>query len=268
VRIQTSPTLSGEVGALIARYAASHPQTTFDLTAANQMGDLLGERIDLALRDDPAPESSLIVRRLASAEWTPCASLDHVARRGVPVHPIDLADHNCLVYVCGHDSGEWRFTGGGGGQAVRVSGDLRSSDPHALRAAALAGQGVVLLPDAMVSEDLRTGRLVRVLSGYSAESATVRAIYPSRRHLPMKVRTFLDFVAGAFAGPRQIELTGVGVSTGRAEFCDEPPKGTRLSSVRDDRSPPTGLAGRIGGRDFVVTRTLKASGAGQRAAAL
>ena len=261
VRIQTSPTLSGDVSSLIARYSAAHPETSFDLTTTNQMDDLLGDRIDLALRDDLVPESSLIVRRLARADWTPCASLDHVARHGLPVHPSELTDHNCLVYVRGHDCDEWRFTGEDGDKAVRVSGGLRSTDPHALRTAALAGQGVVLLPDAMVFEDLRTERLIRVLGRYSAEPATVRAVYPSRRQLALKVRAFLDFAAIAFAGLRQIELCA-GPALG-----DELPKARRMSDGGSDRARAYGPACPIGNRDLGVGGTLKGPDAILHAAA-
>lgn len=218
VRVQTSPTLSGDVAAVIARYAAAHPETSFDLTTANEIGDLVGDGIDIALRDDPLPESSVIARRLGEADWTACASLDHVARRGIPVDPVELTGHDCLVYVRGRECDEWRFTGRHGVDTVRVSGGLRSTDPHALRTAALAGQGIVLLPDAMVSEDLRAGRLIRILIGYSAEPATVRAIYPSRRQLSLKVRAFLDFAAVALAGSPQNELSGGPASSGRGRL--------------------------------------------------
>jgi hypothetical protein len=170
------------------------------------MGNLLDDQIDLAIRDEAVAESSLIVRRLARAEWTACASPDHVARHGLPIHPAELAEHNCLVYIRDRDCDQWRFTDRNGSRSIRVSGSLRSSDPHALRMAALSDQGLILLPDAMVSEDMQTGRLVRVLNGYSAEPATIRAVYPSRRQLSLKVRTFLDFVAVAFGGSPQIEF--------------------------------------------------------------
>jgi DNA-binding transcriptional LysR family regulator len=206
IRLQTSPTLSQEVSALVARYVAAHPETSFHLNTTSRMGNLLDDQIDLAIRDEAVAESSLIVRRLARAEWTACASPDHVARHGLPIHPAELAEHNCLVYIRDRDCDQWRFTDRNGSRSIRVSGSLRSSDPHALRMAALSDQGLILLPDAMVSEDMQTGRLVRVLNGYSAEPATIRAVYPSRRQLSLKVRTFLDFVAVAFGGSPQIEF--------------------------------------------------------------
>jgi DNA-binding transcriptional LysR family regulator len=206
IRINISPTLAKEVSTLVARYAALHPEPSFDLTTTSQMGDIVGGRIDLAIRDDSVAQPSLIVRRLACTEWTACASPGHVARNGLPIHPAELAQHNCLIYVHSHDPDEWRFADGNGTKSVRVSGSLRSSDPHVLRAAAISDMGLILLPDAMVANDLLAGRLVRVLNGYSAEQPTIRAVYPSRRHLPLKVRSFLDFAAMAFGAVARVEL--------------------------------------------------------------
>jgi DNA-binding transcriptional LysR family regulator len=205
LRLNTSLTLSKDVSALIARYVAVHPETSFDVTTTNKMGGLVDDRIDLAIRDDSVVESSFIVRRLAYAEWTVCASPDHVARHGLPIQPAELAEHDCLVYVRGHNCDHWSFADKSGTKSIRVSGSLRSSDPHVLRTAALSGQGLILLPDAMLSEDLRTGRLVRVLNGYSAQQATITAVYPSRRQLCLKVRTFLDFAAVAFGGSSNVD---------------------------------------------------------------
>lgn len=203
LRLNTSPTLSDDVAAIIERYVAVHPETSIDLTTTNQMVDLVDDRVDLAIRDDSVTESSFIARRLGFAEWTACVSPGHIAKHGVPVHPADLARHNCLVYLGARDCNDWHFVGRTGGKSIRVSGNLRSSDPHALRTAALRDQGLVLLPDAMVCEDLHTGRLVRILTDYRLEQATIIAVYPSRRQLPVKVRTFLDFAAKQFRTPYQ-----------------------------------------------------------------
>jgi len=205
LRLNTSVTLSKDVSALIARYVAVHPETSFDVTTTNKMGGLVEDRIDLAIRDDSVLESSFIARRLAYAEWTACASPDYVARHGLPSQPAELAEHDCLVYVRGLNCDHWCFADKSGTKSIRVSGSLRSSDPHVLLTAALSGQGLILLPDAMLSEDLRTGRLVRVLSGYSPQQATITAVYPSRRQLCQKVRTFLDFAAVVFGGSANVD---------------------------------------------------------------
>jgi DNA-binding transcriptional LysR family regulator len=205
VRLNTSPTLVKDVSTLVARYLTLYPETSFDLTATSDLIDFVDDRIDLAIRDDSVPESSLIVRRLAFAEWTPCASPGYVARHGMPIHPEELAEHNCLVHAIRQGDDQWRFMNGNSAKSIRVSGTLRSSDAQALREAALCDQGLILLPDATVAEDLQTGQLVRILNGYCAEQATVRAVFPSRQRLAPKVRAFLDFAAMDFGTP---EFTG------------------------------------------------------------
>jgi DNA-binding transcriptional LysR family regulator len=257
LRINTSPTLTGDVSALIARYIAAHPETSFDLTVTNQMGSLIDDRIDLSIRDDSVAESSLIVRRLACAEWTPCASPGYVARHGLPTHPAELAQHNCLVYVHDHDGDEWSFIDRSGVKSIRVSGSVRSSDPHALRMAALSDQGIVLLPDAMVSEDLRTGRLVRILNGYDTEQATIRAVYPSRRQLTLKVRTFLDFAATTFGTSPQNEVHTTSVSS----------IGKGVAARRDGWQDVTQMPERASDRQFTHLSAWKPSMAVNMAAA-
>lgn len=208
VRLNSSPTISKEVSTLVARYVALNPGTSFDLTTSSELIDLFDNRTDVAIRDDPIPESSLVVRRLASSEWTPCASPGYVGSHGMPILLEELAEHNCLVYVSGQRSGEWQFSDVNGVRSVRVSGSLRSGDPHVLRTAALSDQGIVFLPETMVAEDLDAGQLIRVLNGHSASERVVKAVFPSRRQLPIKVRAFLDFAAIDFGTPSHTELNG------------------------------------------------------------
>jgi DNA-binding transcriptional LysR family regulator len=202
IRVNTSATLISEVSAVVARYAANHEETSFDVITTDQMSDLLDDRIDLAIRDESITESSMIVRSLTFAEWTACASPGYISRHGMPNHPAELGKHNCLIYVRGNDCDRWRFTNHGDSKTVRVSGNLRSSDPRILRAAAIFDQGVVLLPDAMVAESLQAGHLVRVVCAFCAEGRQVRAVYPSRQ-LSLKVRTFLDFAAREFLATKK-----------------------------------------------------------------
>ena len=200
VRLNISPTLSNHVSAMIARYAMRYPDTSFELTTANRMGDLIDGRIDLAIRDDAVADStSLVTRNLGYAEWTPCASPGYVARHGMPSCPEELVEHNCLVYAANQGRDEWRLMDGSGAKSIRISGSLRSADPQILRTAALSDHGVALLPEAMVDADLDAGRLVRVLGGCAVERVSIRALFASRHELALKVRTFLDFAAKDFA---------------------------------------------------------------------
>ena len=206
LRLNTSVSLARLVAPLIGEYVTRYPDVSFELIMSDRIVDMVEEGFDLALRGGPLPNSSLRTRRLGMGRMVLCASPAYLARSGKPARPADLARHNCLVSVNGHLDGSWRFTGADGEQTVEVSGNLRSNSIEALRAAALAGIGVCLLPAVNITEDIKTGRLVRLLPEHHTGEVVVQAVYPPGRHLSVKVRTFLDFLVerlctGAVATP-------------------------------------------------------------------
>jgi DNA-binding transcriptional LysR family regulator len=150
---------------------------------------------DLAIHAGSALVSSLIQRRLGKVQRVVCASPIYLARRGTPRTPGDLNGHNCLNVSTASCAHRWRFTTRAGEHEIEVTGNLCSNSIEAVRAAALKGQGVCLLPLLSVAEDLKTGRLLRLLPDYVAVEAAIQAVYPGGRHLSTRVRTFLDFVA-------------------------------------------------------------------------
>ncbi|HUN52913.1 MAG TPA: substrate binding domain-containing protein, partial [Candidatus Sulfotelmatobacter sp.] len=117
-----------------------------------------------------------------------------------PETPEDLRQHNCLhyTYLSSHD--EWLFEGRGGRRSVKVAGTLQANNGDVLRAAALAGLGLVLSPTFIVGPDLQSGRLQCVLRDYCKTETAIYAVYPHRRHLSAKVRAFVDFLSERF-GP-------------------------------------------------------------------
>jgi DNA-binding transcriptional LysR family regulator len=198
LRLNTSSVLPPLIAPSIAEYNETYPDVTVRLTATGRMIDLVEEGFDLAIRYVAAPDSSLIVRRLASYPIVVCASPEYLAKRGHPKHPSDLAHHNCLIYYdssFSKDGKEWMFTGPDGEFSVRVSGTLETNSPDALRAAVLSGQGLLMAPAHIMLENLRSGALVPVLSDFLCNQFSIDALYPHREHLPAKVRTFIDVVA-------------------------------------------------------------------------
>ena len=130
----------------------------------------------------------------------PCASPAYLARHGAPAAPEDLARHNCLTYEYALRDA-WTFRDASGREhAVRVAGSLNSNNGELLAAAAVQGVGITLEPDFIVGPELKKGRLVPVLEGFEAPASPIYAVYPSRRHLPAKVRAFVDFLAGRYTG--------------------------------------------------------------------
>ncbi|MEW9897121.1 LysR family transcriptional regulator [Chitinivorax sp. PXF-14] len=187
---------------LLLSYRAAYPEVTVEVSLSDRMIDLVEEGIDLALRITRQPAPNLVARRLAPARILPCAAPAYLARHGTPGTPAELASHNCLVYTYGGMHTEWRFAGPEGDTAVRVAGSLRANNGDMLRAAALAGEGIVLEPSFNIGDDLRSGRLVPLLPAYRVAALGILAVYPSRRYLSAKVRSFVDhLVAGMGEAP-------------------------------------------------------------------
>ncbi|MBL8382136.1 MAG: LysR family transcriptional regulator [Burkholderiales bacterium] len=185
---------------LIAPFQERHPDVQLDVSLSDRMVDLVEEGFDVALRIGEVRSTTLVARRLAQTCLVTCASPAYLRRRGTPVTPQQLAEHNCLTYEYMPSRGEWRFVDAAGAEhRVRVAGSVHSNNGDLLAAAAVQGIGICCEPDFIVAADLAAGRLRRVLEGYRAPSTPIHAVYASRRHLSAKVRAFVDFLAEAFA---------------------------------------------------------------------
>ena len=184
----------------IAAYAARYPRVRFDVELSDRVVDLVEEGFDLAIRIGPVGSQALIARRIGATALACCAAPAYLARHGTPRVPADLAGHACLTYAYSSDRNVWRFRdAAGAAHSVVVSGPAHSNNGAMLTALAVAGLGVHMEPDFVVAPDVRAGRLVRILTGFTPEEGPINAVYPSRRHLSAKVRTFIDFVAERFA---------------------------------------------------------------------
>jgi DNA-binding transcriptional LysR family regulator len=192
LRINTIEGFARVSAPLIAEFAAAHPDVSFDVVTTDHMVDLIDGGFDLAVRPGPLPDSSLMSRRLGVGKFILCAAPAYVDRRGAPRRPQDLADHNCLIHAARESP--WRFTRSDGAIAVEISGNLHSNTWAAIRGAALAGQGIALMPIIFIAEDVHEGRLTRLLPGHDAGEGVLQAVYPASRHLSLKVRSFLDFL--------------------------------------------------------------------------
>lgn len=176
----------------LPRFLATYPDVEVDLICSEQIVDLVEQRFDVALRITRLADSSLIARRLGPSRRRVLASPAYLARKGRPAAPPDLAQHQCLLYsyeLSGPDS--WRV----GEHTVPVRAVLRSNSGEVLREAAVNGLGLVVLPDFIASDDLVNGTLVDVFPDIVDAAASVWAVYPHARHVPTKVRAFVDFLA-------------------------------------------------------------------------
>jgi DNA-binding transcriptional LysR family regulator len=186
---------------LVPQFLAAHPLLTLDLQLSNRYVDLVEEGYDLALRVGAlAPDSRLVVRRLAPTRRVLLASTAYLERHGSPRTPQQLARHACLVLDIGARSQRWELERGRTRAAIDVTGPLRSNNAFALLDACKSGLGIGLLPASVADADLRTGALHRVLSGWVSGEQSIYAVYPTARFIPAKVRAFVDFIAARLRG--------------------------------------------------------------------
>lgn len=184
----------------IAEFQDRHPELQINLALDDRVVDIVSEGFDLAIRITNLASSSLVARRLAPVHLVVCASPAYLDRHGRPATPSDLADHECLGYTYSSDRDRWGFESSAGLEVVQVDGRFRANNGDVLRMAAVAGHGIVLQPTFIVGDDLRAGRLERIMTGYTLAPFSVYAVYAHRQFLSNKVRTFVDFL-GNYFGP-------------------------------------------------------------------
>jgi DNA-binding transcriptional LysR family regulator len=147
----------------------------------------------MAVRIGVLPDSTLIAQKLVDVNLVACCSPGYLRRRGAPATPADLARHSCLLY--GHGGVvTWDFAVEGALKGFEVHGPLRANNGDLIRDAAVAGLGIVRLPDFIVADALRSGQLVTVLDAFLPSPTGVYAVYPQHRQSSLTIRAFVDFL--------------------------------------------------------------------------
>jgi DNA-binding transcriptional LysR family regulator len=194
LRIYTATHVVQFIAPVVSEFLAAYPEVKVDLSMGEGMIDLIEEGFDVAIRLTPPPDSSLIVRSLATWRHVLCCSHGYIETHGRPEQLSELAERNCLRHM-NYPYDEWRFVDRKGTPAsVRISGRLVCNSGETLRRAALDGIGVALAAGFLVHDDLESGRLVRLLPEYRPIEFSMIAVYPHRHHLSAKVRTFIDML--------------------------------------------------------------------------
>jgi DNA-binding transcriptional LysR family regulator len=213
-RLQTSPrgtlrvhsrVLVGNqhVAPALPEFARRYPEIAVDLLLSNFAVDLVAQGIDVDIRTGKLEDSSLIARKLASSERIVCATPSYLQTRPPLETPADLAHHNCLTYRLHLGRAVWRFLDGARSLTeVPVTGNLQSDNGQILLTATLCGQGLAIMPDWAVRDEIADGRLVRVLPDYRASHIEfddgIFALFQQSRHTPTKIRVFVDYMASYF----------------------------------------------------------------------
>ncbi len=182
------------VAPLVHDFVREHPEVTVSLDLTDRVVDLLNENMDCAVRIGVLPDSSLVGVKLADNQRLVVATPTYLQRHGCPMHPGDLVNHNCLNLVSSGAPGGWLFTINGEATSIRVSGSLSCNDGSSILDWALNDAGLAWRSRWEVQPHLRNGSLVTVLDEFIAPPNAIYAVFPQRRHLPLRVRLWIDFL--------------------------------------------------------------------------
>ncbi|HYD76695.1 LysR family transcriptional regulator [Ramlibacter sp.] len=194
------------VAPLVPRFREAHEDVTISLNLSDRVVDLAGEGYDCAVRVGDLPDSSLVSVRMADNRRLCVATPDYLARHGTPQQPSDLARFQCLLLSSEASQVRgWAFTipKGGGTEIIhyRPNGPLDCTDGQVLHDWCLRGWGIAWRSTWEVEADLQAGRLVEVLAEYAAPPNGIYAVFPQRKHLPVRVRLWIDFLKQHFSRP-------------------------------------------------------------------
>lgn len=184
----------------LAEFSLLCPNVQLEVVLTNQIIDPIEQNFDAAIRLGVLESSGLIARPLQDYTLNICAAPEYLQRRGIPTAPEQLREHDCLAfsYPAGDDwqsvAKEWRLTGPHGEVVVPVSGPMAINSSPGLRQAALAGMGIVMLPDVVVGQDIAEGKLIALLNDYPPPSRPMHLVYTQDRYRLPKLRRFVDFV--------------------------------------------------------------------------
>lgn len=190
-----------QLAPLLSEFAHRYPRVDVELGLNDRFVDLADEGWDMAVRIGNLSDSSLIARRIAPCRTVICAAPSYLSARGTPRTTADLAAHNCLGYTLSRLTGTDRWAFGARGEVqAPISGNLWANNGDALRAAAVAGQGIAYLPTFIVADDLRAGTLRPIVLDRAAiEFAGIYAVYLPGPHPGAKVRAMIDFLVERFS---------------------------------------------------------------------
>ncbi|MBK9350483.1 MAG: LysR family transcriptional regulator [Sulfuritalea sp.] len=179
------------VAPLLMDFMTENPEVTVRLELSDRLVDLVEENVDCAIRIGDLADSSLISIRLGEMRRVVVASPDYIARFGVPPAPTLLAEHNCLSL---RQQRGWTLRIDDEVRVFKVGGGFECNDGAVLHDWALAGKGLAWRSLWEVGADIKAGRLVTVLDEFAAPPVGIHAVVPQRRHLPLRVRSFIDLL--------------------------------------------------------------------------
>lgn len=184
---------------VVSAYAKQHGRIRVDLVLSDRFVDLVDEGYDLAIRIGRLSDSSLVARRISSAKVVLSGAPKYLRERGVPRVPADLSAHDVIQYAYQSGGTTWKLRGPDGlVHEVRPQSRVTCNNGGAIARMAVAGLGLSLQPEFIVAGELESGALRPVLERFTRDELGIYAVHASHRHVPLKIRSFIDFLVDAF----------------------------------------------------------------------
>lgn len=185
----------------LPQFYAQYPHIQMEMGCSDRTVDLIEEGVDCALRGGELADSTLIARRVGVLKFVTCASREYLFEHGVPQHPRELLQHQCINYFSARSGKiyDWDFRRGDEQLQFAIPGRFAINNSDAYLQAGLAGLGVIQQPMFMLQPYLASGQLQLILNDWTSEPIPLHVVYPHNRHLSAKVRAFVEWVAQLLA---------------------------------------------------------------------
>ncbi|MBR0972315.1 LysR substrate-binding domain-containing protein [Bradyrhizobium japonicum] len=180
---------------VVTDFLKDYPDIDVRMMLADRRLNMIEDHIDIGLRVGELNDFSLVAKKVGAVRRVVCASPSYLARRGTPKTPNDLKDHDCITFENTLSAQSWAFKIGRAEKSFPIRSRLVVSTAEAATDAAVSGLGLTRMLDYQIDRQRRVGSLKLVLESYRSPPKSVHLIYEAGRHLPMKIRTFLDFAA-------------------------------------------------------------------------
>jgi DNA-binding transcriptional LysR family regulator len=189
------------VAPLVPSFLAEHREVSVNLNLSDRVVDVIGEGVDIAIRIASLTDSNLVGVKLADNHRVVVATPGYLKRHGTPQTLDDLGKHNCLAISSQGSQRGWTFRDHGKIVTLKVGGNMVCNDGAVLHDWAMAGRGLAWRSMWEVSSEIEAGLLVPVLEQYAAPGSDIYAVFAQRRHLPLRIRVFVDFLRHAYSQP-------------------------------------------------------------------
>lgn len=189
------------VAPLIPSFLSENREVKLTLSLNDRVVDLIGEGIDVAIRIASLTDSNLIGVKLADNKRVVVASPAYIKRHGAPTTLAELGDHNCLAISSDGSQRGWTFRQNGKNVVLKVNGNMVCNDGEVLHDWALSGKGIAWRSMWEVGSEIESGKLVTLLDEFNAPGNDIYAIFAQRRHLPLRIRAFVDYLRHAYSKP-------------------------------------------------------------------